>query len=47
MNLLEIVSFFPSISLPYVHSEKDLIELSLSLTIHQQNYPEELVSGWL
>ena len=47
MNLLETVSFFffPNISLHSVCSEKDLIELSLCLMIHQQIYPELWDSG--
>lgn len=45
MNLTEIVPFFLcNISLHYVHSEKDLIELSLFLMIHQQIYPDVVVS---
>lgn len=45
-NLLDVL-FFLNIFLHCVHSEKDLIELSLSLMICQQICSEEPFSGWL
>lgn len=47
MNVLDVVCFFPNISLCCVHSEKNLIESSLSLMICQQICSEKPVSGRL